>query len=79
MFTFNTLLKEIKEMPTDKLEEVYEFVHAINTGKKQSAASRKKILSFAGAFADMSAKDYTAFLSHTKKIRKNLFNRSVEL
>lgn len=28
MLTINAILKEIKEIPVDKLEEVYAFVHS---------------------------------------------------
>lgn len=79
MFTFNNLLKEIKEIPAEKLEVVYDFVHSINAGKKKKPALRKKILSFAGAFSDMSKKDFNSFLSHTKKSREQLFDRSADL
>lgn len=77
MFKFNDLIKEIKNIPDNRLDEVYEFIHALNKGKKKNSSNRKKILSFAGSFSDMSEKDYTAFLSETKNTRTLLFNRNV--
>lgn len=79
MFTINTILKEINDLPAERLEEVYEFVHSLNTHSKQKANARKKILSFAGAFSDMSEKEYADFKKYTKKTRKTLFERNVNL
>ena len=71
MFTKNALLKEINDLPDDRLDEVYEFVHSLNNDTKQKTDSRKKILSFSGAFSDMPQKDYTAFKNNTKRTRAN--------
>jgi hypothetical protein len=79
MLTFNTILKEIKDVPVNRLEELYQFVISLTPKAKKSEALRKKILSFGGAFSDMSSKDYDEFLSQTRKTRNDLFNRPVEL
>jgi hypothetical protein len=79
MFTLNNILQEIKEVPSDRLEEVYEFVHSLNTKTKYTVKSRKKILSFAGAFSEMSDKDYADFKKETKKSRKILFERKTNI
>lgn len=80
MTTLNTILKEIKDVPVERLEEVYQFVHSLN--RKHSVLDtmrRKKILSFAGAFSDMSKDDYEDFLNQTKKTRDSIFDRYSEL
>ena len=77
--TFNSILKELKDLPSDKLEELYQYIHSLNPKKKGSEQLRKKILSFAGAFSEMSKKDYKDFLKQTKKTRTKLFNRNVDL
>lgn len=79
MLTYNNILKEIKEIPVDRLEEVYEFIHSINPNTDKTETRRKKILSYGGAFSDMSKKDYSDFLKHTKKTRKQLFDRNIDL
>jgi hypothetical protein len=58
MLTLNYILKEINELLAEKLNEVYDFVHSVQDKKKQPKSSRKKILSFAVAFQDMSEKGY---------------------
>jgi hypothetical protein len=79
MLTLNTILKEIKEVPVNRLEELYQFVHSLTPKAKKTETLRKKILSFGGAFSDMSEKDYSEFVTETKKIRGNLFDRNVDL
>ena len=79
MSTLNTILKEIKDVPANRLEELYQFVHSLTSKTKQTGSLRKKILSFGGAFSDMSDKDYSDFLSQTKKTRAQLFDRNIGL
>lgn len=79
MSKYNNILKEIKDLSKENLEDLYFFVHALNPNNKSSDKQRKKILSFGGAFSDMSAKDYAAYLNNTKKSREGLFDRSIDL
>ncbi len=78
MFTLNDILKEMKDVPVNRLEELYQFVHSLTPSTKKTDAARKKILSFGGAFSDMSNKDYEDFLKTTKKTRTKLFDRNVK-
>lgn len=79
MPTINTILKEIKEVPVDRLEEVHEFLQSITPKSRQTERMRKKILSFGGAFSDMSRKDYAGFMRVTRKVRGRLFSRNVDV
>ena len=79
MPTLNTILKELKDVPVNRLEELYQFVHSLTPTTKQKESIRKKIISFGGAFSDMSNKDYSDFLNQTKKTRERLFERSIDL
>ena len=79
MLTLNTILKEMKDVPVNRLEELYQFVHALTPKPKQKESLRKKILSYGGAFSDMTSKDYSGFLSQTKKTRAKLFDRNIDL
>jgi hypothetical protein len=58
MSTINTIIKEMKDVPVNRLEELYQFIQAITPKTKHSDSLRKKNLSFGGAFSDMSRKDY---------------------
>jgi len=79
MTTLNTIIKEIKDVPVSRLEELYQFVHSLTPKNKKTDDARKKILSFGGAFSDMNVNDYNEFVDHTKKTRVNLFSRNVDL
>lgn len=79
MPTLNAILKEIKDVPVNRLEELYQFIHSLTPMTKQTEALRKKILSFGGSFSDMSNKDYSDFLHQTKKTRTQLFDRNIDL
>ena len=67
--TLNTILKEMKEIPLNRLEEVYEFVHSMTPPRKIDERLKKKILSYAGAFSDMSEEDYKEFRSYISRLR----------
>lgn len=77
--TFKTILREMRDIPSERLEELYQYVHSLNPKSKRTDSRRKQILSFAGAFSDMSNKDYKDFLKQTKKTRSKLFDRKINL
>ena len=77
--TFKNILKEMKDIPAERLEELYQYVHSLNPKSKRIASLRKQILSFSGAFSDMSSKDYKDFLKQTKKTRSKLFKREINV
>ena len=79
MSTLNNILQEIKDVPVHRLEEIYQFIHAMTPKGKHSNNMQKRILSFGGAFSDMSSTDYDDFLNQTKKTRTELFDRKFEL
>jgi hypothetical protein len=45
----------------------------------QPANQREKILSYAGAFNDMSEEDYSIFLNEVERTRNDMFNRDMTL
>lgn len=79
MATLNTILKELKNVPVDRLGDLYSIIHSLRVNTKKSDKTSKKILSFAGSFSDMSERDYNDFLQHTKHTRDNLFDRDISL
>jgi hypothetical protein len=79
MLTLNTIIKEINDVPVNRLEELYQLVHSMTPKSIQTDALRKKILSYGGSFSDMSKKDYVDFLNQTKKTRTKIFDRNIDL
>lgn len=78
MTTWNKILKELKNVPANRLDEVYSYVHSL-AEKEETSSLKDQILSFAGAFNDMDEKDYEDFVAETKNIRSNLFDREFSL
>lgn len=79
MPTVNNIIKEMKDVPVNRLEELYQLVHSLTPKTKPTASTRKKILSFGGAFSDMSDKDYAEYIGETEKTRALLFDRKTDL
>lgn len=79
MLTLNTILKELKNVPVDRLEDLYSIIHSLRANTKKSDRKSRKILSFAGAFDDMTENDFNDFINHTKQTRNNLFDRDINL
>ncbi len=79
MLTLNMILKELKNVPVDRLEDLYSIIHSLQANTKKSDRTNKKILSFAGSFGDMNEKDYEEFVEHTRKTRNDLFDRDINL
>ncbi len=79
MLTLNNILKEIKDVPVNRLEELYQLIHSLTPKTKSTDTLRKKILSFGGAFSDMNSKDYADYLNETNKTRTQLFDRNIDL
>ena len=69
----------MKDVPVDRLEDLYQFVQSISLRNKKTEKMRKKILSFGGAFNEMSKEEYEDYLNYMKKSRNTLFERKIEL
>lgn len=79
MPTINAILKELKNVPVNKLEDLYSIIHSLQTNNKKSGAQKQEILSFAGAFGAMTKWDYHNFVKHTRQAREKLFDHNIEL
>ncbi|GAA4400012.1 hypothetical protein GCM10023187_12670 [Nibrella viscosa] len=62
MLTLNTILEELKDIPVNRLEDLYSLIHSLRADTKKSGAAHKQILSYAGSFRDMSQEDYDSFV-----------------
>ena len=79
MLTLNTILKELKNVPVDRLEDLYSIIHSLRANTKKSDKRSKRILSFAGSFGDMTDTDYNDFRNQMKDTRNNLFDRDINI
>jgi len=77
MLTINTIFKELKSVPLSRLEELYQIVQSMSpTVAKNADIKRKEILSYGGAFSEMSNDDFMEFQQYTVETRSALFNRT---
>lgn len=79
MPTINAILKELKNVPVEKLEDLYSIIQSLRTNSKKTDTKSRKILSYAGSFGDMSKGDYGDFVKQTKQTRNELFDRNINL
>ena len=79
MLTVNTLIKEIKQIPKDKLGEVHKFIKSLNQNSKRHNSSKKDLMSFAGSWKDISEEDFKNITKEIKRTRKNLFSRKIKI
>ena len=73
MLTLKTILHEVKDVPEERLEELRQVLQSYTPSAKVSDELRKEILSYGGAFSDMSSSDYKEYLRLTKNMRYQLF------
>ncbi|GAA4734498.1 hypothetical protein [Flavisolibacter ginsenosidimutans] len=79
MPTLNTILKELKNVPVDRLEDLYSIIHSLRANTKKSDKKSKRILSFAGSFGDMTDTEYNDFCTQIRDTRNNLFDRDINI
>ncbi|RLC49028.1 MAG: hypothetical protein DRZ79_06510 [Candidatus Cloacimonadota bacterium] len=65
--------EEIKLLPEDKLNEIYELIHFFRLGLQKNK-EKKSIMNFAGIWKKMSEKDFAALSSEIGNRRKNAFS-----
>ncbi len=68
MVTFNKIIKEIKRVPVERLEELHEYVHSLTVNNYTLIKERNQI-SFSEILRGMSEEDYRDFVNQTKKVR----------
>lgn len=79
MPTLNNIMQEIRQVPNEKLEEVYKFVKSLNKNTSGKNSHKKDLMSYAGSWKDMNDEDFKDFIKETKRTRKNLFSRKIKI
>jgi len=78
MVTINTILNEMKHIPNERLNEIYQFVHSLNINYHHNNSRRNKIMSFAGLLNDMTEEEYSDFIRTSRRIRQEIPERHLE-
>jgi hypothetical protein len=77
MLTLNNIINEIKDVPLNRLEEVFQLIQSFTPKNKINESKIKEILSFGGSLSELSEADYLDYLNHIKENRSKLFDRKV--
>ncbi len=64
MLTINIILKELKNVPVSRFEDLYSILRSFRANRKKSQSKNKKILSYAGCFGDLSEDEYNSLISN---------------
>jgi len=76
---YQSVLHNLSLIPEEYLAQVNTFLSILKEKTEHKAQNRKEILKLAGAWSDMSEKDFEEFLNIAKKSGSSLFDREVEL
>lgn len=80
MLSINIIIKELKRLPQNRLEEVYHLVKSMNDPNHQEKDNiRMKIMEFKGLFSEMSHEDYNEYLDYLHETREDIFTRNPEI
>lgn len=79
MTTFNAIVKALKSMPENRLEEVYAYIRSLRQSGIAPEKNQEKEALGVGILEEMSDSDFQDFLQHTEDVRQNLFQRKEEL
>lgn len=79
MITLDNILREIHNVPKNRLEELAQFVQSLIHKPKSAEGLKAKILSYNDLLADFDEDDYLEFTQNTKSIREELFERGYQL
>ncbi len=79
MITLRTILSEFKNVPVNRLEELYSIIRSFTVKKKKSKKKKRQILSYAGCFSDINEEDFKDFEQELKITRNQLFDREIDL
>jgi len=76
---YKSVLQKLSLIPVEYLGQVDSFLSALSERARKKKGNKEAIKSFAGAWLDMSDKDFQDYLRAAKETGKELFNREVEL
>ena len=77
--TYQTIINEINQIPVVFLQDVYNILHNYHVRVNQKEQNRSRILKFAGAWKDLSEKDFLDIISEMKHTRNEMFSREIVL
>lgn len=72
------IIEEIKLLPDEKLQELYDVIHFFRVGVETVKHNPDDIMQFAGCWEDMSDEEFETFSADIAKRRSNAFSRRIQ-
>ncbi len=69
------IFKEIKQVPDDKLAELYDFIHYFRIGLEVSQKKENPIINYAGCWKKMPQETFDDFTKEAVQRRQQAFSR----
>ena len=79
MVTINTILEEVKNVPVNRLEELYSIIRSLKDSTGGPGAGKGTILTFAGCFNGMKQENYDDLINNMKETRNNFLDRETDI
>lgn len=76
---YQSVLHNLSLIPEEYLAQVNTFLTILKEKTEHKAQNRDEILALAGAWSDMSEKDFEEYLKAARESGNSLFSREVEL
>jgi len=67
------VIEELRSIPDEKMEKVYEFIRYLRTEPQNSKINVDKIMGFAGCWSDMPDNTFSNFIQEVKDRRAQAF------
>ena len=67
------VIEELRKIPDEKMENIYEFIRHIRAGPQNSSTNVYKIMCFTGCRADMPENAFSEFIQEMRDRRAQAF------
>jgi len=76
---YQSVLRKLSNIPIEYLTEVDVFLTILNKEIDTKAKNKENILALAGSWNDMSDEDFEDYMKNVKQVKKEMFNREIDL
>jgi len=76
---YKSVLQKLSVIPPEHLIEVDVFLTALSEEIAMKEKKRLQILELAGSWSDMSEEDFDDYMQSIKVVKKDMFNREIDL
>lgn len=75
---YQSILQKLSTLPVEYLENIDQILTNFSALVREREKDSNNVMQFAGMWSDMTDEDFEDYLSETRKVRKELFNRDID-